>query len=39
MSDAGYDSPKIVDLGSFAELTQSLTGKAKDSSQGSGSKV
>jgi hypothetical protein len=35
----GYESPSIVDIGSFAELTQSQTGKAKDHSNGSGSKL
>jgi hypothetical protein len=34
-----YESPKIVDLGAFEELTQKGTGKAKDSSEGSGSKL
>jgi hypothetical protein len=35
MSD--YQTPKVVDLGSFADLTQKGTGKANDGSEGSGS--
>jgi hypothetical protein len=35
MSD--YQAPEIVDLGSFADLTQKGTGKAQDSSEGAGS--
>jgi hypothetical protein len=34
-----YESPSIVDLGAFEDLTQKGTGKAKDSSEGSGSKL
>jgi hypothetical protein len=32
-----YEAPKVTDLGAFAELTQKGTGKAQDSSEGSGS--
>jgi hypothetical protein len=35
----GYESPKIVDLGAFEELTQKGTGNAKDTSEGSGTKA
>ena len=34
-----YESPKIVDLGAFEELTQKGTGVAQDSAESSGSKV
>jgi hypothetical protein len=33
-----YEAPQIVDLGSFAELTQAGTGKAQDHSMGAGTK-
>jgi hypothetical protein len=35
---AAYEQPQIVDLGSFAELTQSDSGVSQDHSMGSGSK-
>lgn len=34
-----YESPQVVDLGSFADLTQKGTGVAQDSAESSGSKV
>jgi hypothetical protein len=36
MSEA-YEAPHVVDLGSFADLTQKSTGQANDGSEGSGS--
>ena len=32
-----YESPRVTDLGSFAELTQTTTGVSQDHSQASGS--
>ena len=32
-----YESPQIIDLGAFADLTQKGTGNAQDTSEGSGS--
>jgi hypothetical protein len=32
-----YEAPKVVDLGSFTELTQLSTGKANDGSKAVGS--
>jgi hypothetical protein len=32
-----YEAPTVTDLGAFADLTQKGTGKAQDSSEGSGS--
>jgi hypothetical protein len=34
---SAYEAPSVTDLGAFAELTQLGTGKAQDSSEGSGS--
>ena len=39
MAVSDYESPSIVDLGAFEDLTQKGTGKAKDTSEGSGTKV
>jgi hypothetical protein len=39
MANTDYESPTIVDLGSFAELTQKGTGKAQDHAESSGTKV
>ncbi|MGH2993055.1 MAG: lasso RiPP family leader peptide-containing protein [Solirubrobacterales bacterium] len=36
---ASYESPQVIDLGAFEDLTQKGTGKAQDSSESSGSKV
>ena len=35
----GLRVAEIIDLGAFEDLTQKGTGKAKDSSEGTGSKV
>lgn len=32
-----YESPQIIDLGAFADLTQVSTGNANDGSEGVGS--
>jgi hypothetical protein len=32
-----YESPSVVDLGAFADLTQKGSGHANDGSEGSGS--
>jgi hypothetical protein len=37
LDSGGYQAPDIVDLGSFAELTQSTTGSSQDHSSGQGS--
>jgi hypothetical protein len=39
MDSAAYDGPRIVDLGSFTELTQGLDGKAQDTAESRGSKT
>ena len=39
MEHLDYERPQIVDLGSFAELTQAGTGKAQDHSMGAGTKT
>jgi hypothetical protein len=38
MDSAAYEQPQIVDLGSFAELTQADMGNSQDHSMGIGSK-
>ena len=37
MSD--YESPQVIDLGAFEDLTQKGTGVAQDHAESSGSKV
>jgi hypothetical protein len=32
----GYESPRVIDLGDFAKLTQTTTGVAQDHAQSSG---
>lgn len=39
MAISDYESPSVVDLGAFEDLTQKGTGQAKDTSEGSGTKV
>jgi len=39
MASIDYESPTIVDLGAFEDLTQKGTGNAQDHSEGSGTKV
>lgn len=34
---ADYESPEVIDLGAFEDLTRKGTGKAQDTAEGSGS--
>jgi hypothetical protein len=38
-SAQGYESPRVIDLGAFAELTQMIDKPGKEMGTGSGSKA